>query len=156
MSGEIVCLFAADLKRARDHFGDTAQQLKCAEECSELAAATLRAAVASQSNWAQMVEETADVLITAMGNREILGVGLVDAEIRRKLARLNQRIDEAESQPPKAASEPTCKLCRDKGYVVTYWPFVDGKQVHDEAGVQVECHCKKAWGAAEVTEEEHF
>lgn len=102
MSGEIVCLFAADLKRARDHFGKEAQLLKCAEECAELAAATLR------FDRAQMVEETADVLITAMGNREILGAGLVDAEIRRKLARLNQRIDEVESKASKA--EPTCKL----------------------------------------------
>lgn len=144
----IHCAFNVDLKRARDHFGKESQQLKCAEECAELAAATLRA------DRVQMVEETADVLITAMGNREILGPGLVDAEIRRKLARMNNRIDEAEGKSSKPASEPKCVLCRDKGYVVTYWPFVDGKQVHDEAGVQVECSCKKAWRATDENDSE--
>lgn len=88
----IDCTFGADLRRARLHFGNEAQYLKCAEECAELAAATLR------FDRRQMIEETADVLITAMNNRELLGVENVDAEIRRKLDRLNNRITENESR----------------------------------------------------------
>lgn len=90
MSDLIKCTFADDLRRARLHYGDEAQQLKCAEECAELAAATLR------FNRKQMIEETADVLITAMNNREVLGRDAVDAEITRKLKRMNDRIDESE------------------------------------------------------------
>lgn len=139
-----------DLTRICDaaicHFGERSQYLKVIEECAELAAAMARyQSDDSSESFARVVEEAADVSIVLMQLQILVGKKRLESEIERKGLRLLNRInaERVKTKKPVLEFEPNCNLCRGKGYVVTYWPIVDGKPIHDEEGVQVECSCKQ-------------
>lgn len=78
-------------RRALDTYGADAQIDQCIEECAEL---TVELQHRKRGRLNHAVEEIADVMICAQQMRLLVGPEEVDAEMRRKLARLEQRMGE--------------------------------------------------------------
>ena len=79
------------LKTAMEKWGYGAQELQCIEECSELTTAILHHS-RNKCNDEDVITEIADVIIMCEQMRLLYGDKLVDAEIRRKMKRLEERL----------------------------------------------------------------
>lgn len=80
-------------RRALDVYGADAQIDQCIEEMAEL---TVELQHHKRGREHHAAEEIADVLICAQQMRLLIGEERVDAEVRRKVARLQERLDGAE------------------------------------------------------------
>jgi len=78
-------------RRALDTYGQKAQIDQCIEEMAEL---TVELQHAKRDRDHHADEEVADVLICVLQMRILAGEERVDAQIKRKLARLEQRMSE--------------------------------------------------------------
>ena len=76
-------------RRALDTWGADAQIDQCIEECAEL---TVELQHRKRGRLDHAAEEIADVMICAQQMRLLVGPEDVDAEMQRKLARLEQRL----------------------------------------------------------------
>ena len=97
------------LRRAIRVFGYPAQWRQVIEECAELIVAINhldrgRAAAADR-----VAEEVADVLITALQAREMIGPEIVDQIMRGKLVRLQRRIEAEEARQKAGLTPPGIK-----------------------------------------------
>lgn len=77
-------------RRALDTWGADAQVDQCIEECAEL---TVELQHRKRGRMHHAAEEIADVLICVQQMRILIGSDEVDEQVRRKLARLEQRMD---------------------------------------------------------------
>lgn len=87
------------LRRAIKVFGYDAQWGQVMEECAELIVAIshhLRKRVDSCRS--KVAEEVADVLLTAMQARQMIGKDLVDTILATKIQRLSRRLDHEEQR----------------------------------------------------------
>ena len=78
-------------EKALDKFGMTAQMLKLAEECNELAAAILRS-IAEDGSLDDVAEEVADVRFCIKYAEMLFGVDVIDAIEAKKAERLEARL----------------------------------------------------------------
>lgn len=84
------------LKRAISTFGKEHQLQKIAEECAEFLQAYLHYRDARQGAYEAMVDELADLFVTAWQGRLIVGPRNLDAAIDRKLNKLLAAIERHE------------------------------------------------------------
>jgi NTP pyrophosphatase (non-canonical NTP hydrolase) len=89
--------FRAELKEFIDAWGDHAQETVCMEECSELIK-TLCKKHRGNNNQEDIIEETADVLITALQMAEINGYEAVMKIVSKKIKRARKRLKKVESK----------------------------------------------------------
>jgi NTP pyrophosphatase (non-canonical NTP hydrolase) len=80
-----------DLQMARTAWGDASQMRMAQEECGELVAAINRFDRGRITN-EQLAEEIADVIITVMTAKLIVGPSLIDSAIESKIYRLRDLI----------------------------------------------------------------
>lgn len=86
----------AVLKRAIATFGKEHQLQKIAEECSEFLQAYLHYKDNRPGSYEAMVDELADLFITAWQGRLIVGPKILDLAIDRKLGKLTAEIERQE------------------------------------------------------------
>lgn len=79
------------LQHAVNKWGYGAQELQCIEECSELITAILHRN-RNKCNDDDVITEIADVTIMCEQLKLIYGAKLIDAEIKRKMNRLEERL----------------------------------------------------------------
>lgn len=129
-------LFAI-LRRAISTHGEGRQWNQLIEECAELIV-EVRHRDRGRNTPADVAGEVADVLITALQAREILGPDMVDAIMETKLARLSRHLDTEIAR--RGAGLPP------EGWRERYGVFPDAEAEQKHPPPSTTIHCRRCGG----------